>query len=200
MLRRTDARLVACIGLLFISAACLMVGYNLTPDWGSDQFLPSQLLQAVGQSFALSAIVFFAVLHLRPQDALTFGAAVQTARLMGGEIGTAFIVTLTRVRGQVASNLIGQHVQIGDSQALQRMQAYGAATSRVFDPGSAAGRGIGVMGSVIRSMASTQAVIDGFIAVGFFSAIAVLLLVLHKSAPAGPASARPLFTPPASPS
>jgi DHA2 family multidrug resistance protein len=199
MLRRTDARLVACIGLLFISGACLMVGYNLTPNWGSDQFLPSQMLQAVGQSFALSAIVFFAVLHLRPQDALTFGAAIQTARLMGGEIGTAFIVTLTRVRGQVASNLIGQHVQIGDAQAVQRLQAYGAATSRVFDPGSAAGRGVAVMGSVVRSMASTQAVIDGFIAVGFLSAVAVLLLILHKSAPAGPASPRPLFTSTASP-
>jgi DHA2 family multidrug resistance protein len=199
MLGRTDARLVASIGLLFISAACLMVGYNLTPDWGSDQFLPSQLLQAVGQSFALSSIVFFAVLHLRPQDAMTFGAAIQSARLMGGEIGTAFIVTLTRVRGQVASNLIGQHVQIGDAQTLQRIQAYGAATTHVFDPASATGRGTAVLGSVVRSMASTQAVIDGFIAVGFFSVVAVLLLVSHKSAPVGPASARPLFTPPASP-
>lgn len=198
MLRRTDARLVASIGLLFISAACLMVGYNLTPGWGSDQFLPSQLLQAVGQSFALSAIVFFAVQHLRPQDALTFGASIQAARLMGGEIGTAFIVTLTRIRGQVASNLIGQHVQVGDLQTLQRVQGYGAATSRVFDPGSAAGRGVAVMGSVVRSMAATQAVIDGFIAIGFLSAIAVLLLVLHKTAPEGPATAPPLFTPPVS--
>ena len=99
----------------------------------------------------------------------------------------------------MASNLIGQHVQIGDAQSLQRIQAYGAATSRVFDPGSAAGRGAAVMGSVLRSMASTQAVIDGFIAIGFLSAVAVLLLVLHKAAPPGPATARPLFTPPVSP-
>ena len=52
-------------------------------------------------------------LHLRPEDALTFGGAVQTARLMGGQLGQAFVVTLTRVRTQTASNLIGQHVRIG---------------------------------------------------------------------------------------
>jgi MFS family permease len=44
MLRRSDARLVAAIGFIFISVACLMVAYNLTPIWGSTQFLPSALL------------------------------------------------------------------------------------------------------------------------------------------------------------
>ncbi len=91
MLRRSDARLVASIGFIFISVACFMVAYNLTPIWGSYQFLPSSFLQAVGQSFALSGVIFFGVLHLKPQDALTFGAMLQTARLMGGEIGTAFV-------------------------------------------------------------------------------------------------------------
>ena len=111
MLRRSDPRLVASIGFVFISVACLMVAHSLTPLWGSDQFLPSQLLQAVGQSFALSGVLFFVVLHLRPQDALTFGALIQTARLMGGQVGQAFVVTLARVRGQIASNLIGLHIQ-----------------------------------------------------------------------------------------
>ena len=77
-----------------------MVAYGLTPIWGSDQFLPSQLLQAVGQSFALSGVLFFSTLHLRPQDALTFGGAVQIARLLGGEVGTAFVTTCARVRGR----------------------------------------------------------------------------------------------------
>ncbi len=117
---------MASIGFIFISVACLMVAYNLTPLWGSYQFLPSSFLQAVGQSFALSGVIFFGILHLRPQDALTFGAVLQTARLMGGEIGTAFVTTLARVRGQVASNLIGQHVQVGDPQVIQRVRAYGA--------------------------------------------------------------------------
>jgi len=191
MLRRSDPRLVACIGLSFIAVACLMVAWNITPQWGSDQFLPSQLLQAVGQSFALSGIVFFSVLHLRPQDALTFGAALQTARLMGGEIGTASVATMARVRGQVASNMLGQHVRVGDPDVLARMRAYGAATTRVFDPTDAAGRGATVLSSVVRSASTTQAVIDCFIAIGALAAIALLVLVLMRAAPQGPASAVP---------
>jgi DHA2 family multidrug resistance protein len=201
MLRRSDPRLVASIGLLFISVGCLMVAYNLTPVWGSEQFLPSQLLQAMAQSFALSGVVFFGILHLRPQDALTFGASLQMARLMGGEIGTAFITTLTRVRGQVASNLIGQHVQVGDGRVIQRIQAYGSVTGRFFDPPLASARGAAVLGNVVRTAATTQAVLDAFVVVGVLAVIAVLILTLHPSPPPGPASARPLFparAPPAS--
>jgi DHA2 family multidrug resistance protein len=191
MLRRTDARLVAATGFIFISVACLMVANNLTPNWGSEQFLPSSFLQAVGQSFALSGVVFFGILHLRPQDALTFGAVLQTARLMGGELGTALITTLARVRGQVASNLIGQHIQVGDAQVIQRVRAYGAATTRVIDPTAAVARGELVLGNVVRAAATTQAVIDGFIAVGFLTAVALLIVVFRSAAPEGPASPPP---------
>ena len=196
MLRRTDPRLVASIGLGFIAAACLMVAWNITPLWGSDQFLPSQLLQAVGQSFALSGIVFFSVLHLRPQDALTFGSALQTARLMGGEIGTALVATLARVRGQVADNQIGQHVRIGDSDVLARIRAYGAATTRIFDPTSATSRGETVLSSVVRSASTTQAVIDCFVVIGTLACVALLVLVVMRAAPQGPASAVPWIPPP----
>jgi DHA2 family multidrug resistance protein len=195
LLRRSDPRLVACTGFIFISIAFLMVGYSLTPLWGSEQFLPSQLLQAVGQSFALSGVVFFAVLHLRPQDALTFGAALQTARLMGGEIGSAFVTTMARVRGQVASNLVGLHVQSGDGQVIHRLQAYAAATAGAGDPASASIRGASVLGSVVRNAATTQAVIDTFVTVGGLTAVVLLFLVFHKPAPIGPASAVSIFAP-----
>ena len=193
MLRRTDPRLVGSIGFVFISVACLMVAYTITPTWGSLQFLPSQLLQAVGQSFALSGVIFFGILHLRPQDALTFGAALQTARLMGGEIGTAFVSTLTRVSEQGASNLLGQHVRVGDSDVVQRVRIYGAATTRSVDPAGALHRGQLVLGNVVRVAATMQSVIDGFIAVGVLTAVALLILVFRSAPPQGPASAVPLF-------
>jgi MFS transporter, DHA2 family, multidrug resistance protein len=193
MLRRFDARLVAAIGFIFISVACLMVAYNLTPLWGSDQFVPSSFLQALGQSFALSGLIFLGVLHLRPQDALTLGAVLQTARLMGGEIGTAFVSTLARVRGQVASNLIGQHVQIGDPEVIQRVTAYGAVTTKAFDPISAVARGELVLGNVVRAAATTQAVVDCFVAIAVLTAITLLIVVFRSAAPQGPASAIPLF-------
>jgi DHA2 family multidrug resistance protein len=195
MLRRMDPRFIACVGFILISVACLMVAHGLTPLWSSDQFMLSQLLQAVGQSFALSGIIFFGILHLKPEDALTFGAAIQTARLMGGQIGTAFIVTFVRMRSQIASNHIGLHVQVGDSQVLHRLQAYAAATGRAVDPATATGRAATVLAGVVRSAAATQGVIDGFVAIGALTALALALVVAHKPAPIGPASHMPLFAP-----
>jgi MFS transporter, DHA2 family, multidrug resistance protein len=193
MLRRSDARLVMSIGFIFISVACLMVAYSLTPLWGSYQFLPSSLLQALGQSFALSGVVFFNILHAKPQEALTFGAVFQTARLMGGEIGTAFVTTLARMREQVASNLLGQHVQAGNPDVIQRVRAYGAVTTKVADPVSAIARGELVLGNVVRAAATTQAVMDVFVTVGVLTAIALLIVVSRRASPQGPASAPPLF-------
>ena len=194
MLRRSDPRLVSSIGFIFVAVACLMVAYNLTPLWSTDQFLPSQLLQAVGQSFALSGIVFFGILHLKPQDAITFGAAVQVARLMGGQMGQAFVVTLTRVRGQVASNLIGLHIQTGDSAVMQRLAAYGAAVRRSDpDPANAAARAQALLGNIVRSAASTQGIIDAFVVVAGLTVLALMIVVAHKPAPIGPASHLPLF-------
>jgi MFS transporter, DHA2 family, multidrug resistance protein len=194
-LRRSDPRLVASFGFLCICIACLMVGYGLTPLWGTDQFLPSQLLQAVGQSFALSGTIFFAVLHLKPQDALTFGAATQVARLMGGEVGQAFITTLIRVREQVASNLLGLHVQIGDGQTIHRLQAYAAATAPAGDPSSAPTRGAAVLSSVIRSAATTQGIIDGFIVIAVLTTVTLILIVTRRAAPPGPATHVSPFAP-----
>ena len=193
MLRRSDPRLVASIGFIFISVACLMVSYGLTPIWGSYQFLPSALLQAAGQTFALSGVIFFGILHLRPQDALTFGGVLQTARLMGGELGTAFVTTAARVREQVASNLIGQHVRVGDLDVVDRVRAYGAVTTRVIDPLGSVHRGQLVLAGVVRSAATTQAVMDTFVAVSFLTAVALLVVVSRREAPAGAASAVPLF-------
>lgn len=194
MLSRTDPRLVTSIGLIFVSAACLMVAYTLTPIWGTYQFLPSQLLQALGQTFALSGIIFFGVLHLRPQDALTFGAILQTARLFGGELGTAFMATFARVREQIASNLIGLHLQVGDPQVIQRVQQYGAITRHSIDAAGATARGQLVLGAAVHAAATTQAVMDGFVAIAMLAVVALLIVVFRSAAPEGPASPPPLFS------
>lgn len=193
MLRRFDPRLVSSVGFILISIACLLVAYGLTPLWSSDQFLVSQLLQALGQSLALSGVVFFAVLHLRPEDALTFGAAIQTARLMGGQVGSAFIATLVRVRSQIASNHIGLHVQSGDAAVAIRLHDYVGAVGHDVGPLVATGRAIAILEQVVRSAAATQGVIDGFVTIAGLTVVALALIVAHKPAPIGPASHLPLF-------
>lgn len=191
MLRRLDPRFVASMGLCLIGIACMTVAYTLTPNWGSDQFLLSQLLQAVGQSCALSGIIFNGVLHLRPQDALSFGALLQIARLFGGEAGQAFVSTLARLREQRASNLIGQHLQIGDPAVHQRLAAYAQTIAHHGHPGSAAPL---LLGAVVRTMATTLATIDSFVGVACCAGFGLfVMIVLLRPPPRTPASHRPLF-------
>ena len=194
LLRRIDSRLVASFGFLCICVACLMVAHTLTPLWGSDQFLPTQLLQAMGQSFALSGVVFFAILHLKPQDALTFASAIQVARLMGGELGTAFVTTFVRKRGQVASNLLGQHLQIGDPEVIQRVQAYAGA--RAGTQANAATRGEAVLNNIVHSLSINQAIIDTFVVIATATAVVLIIIVTRRAAPADhPAGHVSIFAP-----
>ena len=50
MLRRTDARLVASIGFIFISIACLMVAYNLTPSGVQNNFCRQRCCSPSGKA------------------------------------------------------------------------------------------------------------------------------------------------------
>jgi DHA2 family multidrug resistance protein len=145
----------------------------------------------VGQSLALSGIVFYCVLHIRPELILTFGAMLQIARLMGGEVGQAFVSTLARVREQHASNLIGLHLQAGAGDVVQRVQGYAVVTSRngIPDPAS----GTVLLGRVVRGLATTQGVIDTYAAVAAVIVLGLLVLALLDPPPRGPASHRPLF-------
>jgi DHA2 family multidrug resistance protein len=69
---------------------------QLTSAWATDGFLQWQILQALGQSFALTALVFLIVRSINPGDTLTIGSLLQRSRLFGGEIGTAFTQTFVR--------------------------------------------------------------------------------------------------------
>jgi MFS transporter, DHA2 family, multidrug resistance protein len=169
-----------------------MAAYRLTPLWGSDEFLPSQLLQSLGQSLALSGIMFTGVLNIRPQDALTFGAMIQISRLFGGELGLAFITTFERHREQRASNLIGLHLHAGGLDVEGRLSQYGHVLAHA---GRATGAASSMLHSVVRTMATTEASIEGFVVVGASAAVGlVVLLVMLPSPPRTAASHVPLFT------
>jgi DHA2 family multidrug resistance protein len=192
VLRRFDPRVAPVFGLSLIASACLIVANGLTPDWGSDEFLVSQLIQALGQSLALSGIVFFGVLYLRPEDALTFGAMLQVARLMGGEVGQAFIATFSRIREQRASNLIGQHLQIGNVDVVDRLRTYARIAGRSGTPDTEAGASL--LGRVVHAAATTQSVMDAFVTIAVAVVFAFLIPVLLNPPPRGPASHIPFFS------
>jgi MFS transporter, DHA2 family, multidrug resistance protein len=193
ILKRVDGRWVLAIGALLVAIACLMAS-QLTSAWATADFLPSQILQAVGQSFALTSLIVLAVQAINPADALTIGALLQLSRLFGGEIGTAFMQTFVRMREQVHSNLIGLHVDSLAGLTADRLATYrNAVGSHTSDLAVASARATSLLSSAVAKQAAVLSYIDGFLAAGAGACICLLLVAVlpgpDKAAAPAPASA-----------
>ena len=184
ILRFVDARLTMAIGFALVGCACFMAG-QLTHDWVSEDFLPSQLLQAVGQSFGLTSVVWFSLKHLEPSEIFTFGAILQTGRLFGAQLGSAFIQTFVRVREQIYSNLIGLHVNTGSFLTDQRLEYYAKIVGgRSIGNPEASARATALLARAVQNQAFVLAYIDGFMVIGFAVIGALLLMLLLRDPPA----------------
>ncbi len=184
MLRFIDARFLTAVGFALIGVACFMAG-QLTDQWIGDDFLPSQIVQAFGQSIGLTSLVWLNLQHLDPSQVLTFGAVLQTARLFGAQIGAAFIQTIIRVREQVHSNLIGLHVTVGSPLTDSRLQLYArSAAAHSVGQAEANARATALLARSVQVQANVLAYIDGFMIIGF-AVIGMLLLMLFLRTPPG---------------
>lgn len=184
ILRFVDARVPLAFGFALIGCACFMAG-QITQDWAGADFLPSQIVQAVGQSFALTSLVWFFLKHLQPSEALTFGALLQTGRLFGAEVGSGFVQTFLRVREQVYSNLIGLHVSSGSLYTVERVQDYALAVAgRSVGPPQATARGTALLARAVQSQANVLAYIDSFMVLGFAVIGGLLVMLLLRTPPA----------------
>jgi DHA2 family multidrug resistance protein len=185
LLRRVDARWVLAFGTILIGVACLMAT-NLTSQWATDDFLPSQILQAIGQSFALTALIVLIVQSIHPADALTIGSLLQISRLFGGEIGTAFMQTFVRVREQVHSNLIGLHVDSLAASTIDRLASYrGAVGARTADIVEAGGKATKLLANAVAQQAAVLSYIDGFLAAAVGALACLLLTAAIRRRPEG---------------
>ncbi|HVJ43010.1 MAG TPA: MFS transporter [Dongiaceae bacterium] len=165
LLQRIDSRITIALGFAAIGLACLWISSGLTPFWISDDFMPSQILQAVGQSFAMTSLVVYNLKFINPTEILAFGTILQTTRLMGGELGLAYVQTFVRVREQVHSNLVGLHVVEGAQisvAALSQNQHYFLA----FGEGLAAERGTLLTAAMVQKQAYVLAYVDAFLLIG----------------------------------
>jgi DHA2 family multidrug resistance protein len=186
LLRHMDGRYVLAFGTALVGLACLMTA-ELTSVWATADFLPSQVLQAVGQSFALTALTVLLVRSIVPVEALTIGCLLQLSRLFGGEIGTAFMQTFVRMREQLHSNLIGQHIAGGTMLTVDRLAAYtGRLTANMADAALVGGQSTRLLAAAVASQANVLAYQDAFIASACGTGLCLLLVALMR--PGRPAS------------
>ena len=150
------------IGFALIAYASWL-NTGLTHDWAGDDFLASQIVGAVGLAFEITALVVFGVANITPAEAPTIAAVIQIGRLLGNEIGAAFIQTFVRVREQVYFNLTGLHVIAGSHGADATVTAATAVfAARPTGTGDPTLQGIAGIGNLIRREAYVLSYIDGF--------------------------------------
>ena len=185
-----DSRLLMAAGFTCIAAASLL-NAQYTSAWSAADFYRSELLMGVGQSFAFIGLVSTIVLQAiftgglsKPQAALTFSAFFHIVRLLGGQLGVAFMTHFIAIREQLHSNLLGLHVQRGNwnSEAAIRQLTAGL-SGKSSGASVATGRAIGLIGARIRLQAYTLTFIDGFHLIAWACVVALFLVALLKKSP-----------------
>jgi len=185
-----DSRLLMAIGFACMAAASLL-NAQYTSSWSASNYYRSELLMGVGQSFAFIGLVSTIVLQAiftgglaKPQAALTFSAFFHTIRLLGGQMGVAFMTHFIAVREQLHSNLLGLHVQQGnwiDDAALRQLA--GPLYAKSSSLPAATWRAVGLISARVRLQAYTLTFIDAFHLVAWACVAALLLIALLKKSP-----------------
>ncbi len=190
MLRHFDARTVVVLGFSAFAAANLW-GTQLTHDWARGDFIGIVMLQSIGQAFTLLPIIILALSNSDPSRATSFAAYIQIMRLGGAEIGVALMGTWLRVREQIHSNYLGQHIENGSVDVTRMIKQladgfadHGAAT--------ASARAVGTLAARVQREANVLAYIDGFWLSFWLAMVALFFVALIRRAPPGPFTRAPL--------
>jgi MFS transporter, DHA2 family, multidrug resistance protein len=185
-----DSRLLMATGFACMAAAALL-NAQYTTAWAAPDFYRTELLMGVGQSFAFVGLVSTIVLQAifsggltKPQDALTFSAFFHIIRLLGGQIGVAFLTHFIAVREQLHSNLLGLHVQAGSDITDTAVRQLGSGLyGKSPGVGAATGRAVGLINGRLRLQAYALTFNDGFHLIAWACVAALLLIALLKKPP-----------------
>ena len=187
LMRRFDNRLVFASGFTVVAIACL-INAQVTSAWSGANFLVSQIVIALGLAVAFVALTGSFVQNAfdtgalsNPINVLTYASFIHCIRLFGGEAGTALMQRLISVREQFHSNMLGLHVDPGNWLTTERVQLL----AQVLFPGSAGAeeaqaRAAQLLGGQLKLQAYTLAYADGYLAIAFVAAFAIVLIACMK--------------------
>jgi DHA2 family multidrug resistance protein len=190
LMRHYDPRLILTTGLIAFALAGLL-GTQITHDWSLGDFVPMVLLQSLGQSFSLLPLLIIALANSDPARATAFAAYVQVVRLGGAEIGVSVMGTWLRIREQIHSNLLGQHVDNGDFDVTHRLaQLSGYFASH--GAGAAPARATATLAALVQRESNVLAYIDGFWLTVWLAILALACTAGIGVAPSGPFTPKPI--------
>ena len=178
-----DSRLLMASGFAVMASVCLM-NATLTGAWAAENYFRTELLMAVGQSFAFVGMISSIILQAfvsgalgSPFRILTFSAFFHAVRLFGGQVGVTVMARFIAEQEKLYSYLVGLHVHSGDwiAEHTVRLLTAGLA-GRSANSHEAAGRAVGLIAGGVRIQAYTLALIDAFHLM-VWMAVATLILV-----------------------
>jgi DHA2 family multidrug resistance protein len=184
LVRSTDARVIAIIGISSFSLAALL-GTRITHEWVPEDFVGILLLQAVGQAFTLFPLIVIVLANSNPMRAVALSAYIQVVRLGSAEGATAVISTWLRKREQMHSNMLGKAVAKG-GVALSRALSQVADGLSVHGPSLSPDGPLRVVAKAVQREANVLAYIDGFWLAFAAAIMALLFLALLDHSPCGP--------------
>ena len=185
-----DSRLLMAIGFTAIAFACL-INAEFTSTWSPQNYFRSELLMAVGQSFAMMGLVSSLILQAAlsggleaPQRALTFSAFFHTIRLLGGEAGAALMGHFIAQREKLHSFLLGLQVQSGHSITEGTLKNLAAGlTGKSAGPVAAGGRALAILDGKLRLQAYSLTFIDAFHLVAWACAVMLVVTAFLQRSP-----------------
>jgi len=188
--RGIDSHLLMAIGFTAVAFACL-INADFTSAWAAENYYRSELLMAVGQSFAMLGVVSSLILQATfsgaleaPQRILTFSAFVHTVRLLGGQAGAVFLGHFIADREKLHSNLVGLHVQAGNW--LTDGSLYGLAAGLAGRSNGVVGatdRALDIVDSKLRLQAYALTFIDAFHLVAWACVVMLLVTAILRRSP-----------------
>src|SRR5260370_38803141 len=147
--------------------------------------------QPVGAAFPFRPAIILALSNADFSRATAFAAYIQIMRLGGAEIGVALMGTWLRVREQIHSNFIGQHLDSGSAgvarmlkQLSDHFAGHGAAT--------APARAVGSLSALVAREANVLGYIDGFWLTFWISILSLGGVAFITRPPPGPFTPAPL--------
>jgi MFS transporter, DHA2 family, multidrug resistance protein len=202
-----DSRLLMALGFATIAAVCLVNG-DFTRAWAAENYFRTELVMAVGQSFAFVGIVSTLILQAlfsggleSPYRVLTFSSFIHLVRIFGGQLGTTSMSRFIAEQEKLHSYLLGLHVQTGNWVTEHTVSLVTAGlAARSSGTAGAAGRAVGLVAGGVRLEAYTLAFIDAFHLIAWASVATLILIATLRRFPmnyrdlaaldAGPPAAR----------
>ena len=190
--RGLDSRLLMAIGFATIGFTCVL-NADVTSAWAPENYFRTELLMAVGQSFAFIGLVSSIVLQSfnsgalqSPFRTLTLAAFFHTVRLFGGQIGVVMMTRFIAEQEKVHSYLLGLHVQPGDWVTDYALRGVSAGLLAKSDGvAGALNRAVVVVDSKLRLQAFTLTFIDAFHFVAWMCVATLLVTALMRRFPIG---------------